>query len=246
MDIEQIRSYFNDPSTVEHYVRAVTNIGLWESERLCLDKWFDRDDRVLDLGCGAGRIGFGLWKLGFRDLWGADLSEAMIEEATAIAECLRAEIAFQWEDATALSFEPEFFGAVVFGFNGWMQIPGREWRRKALSELWRVCKPGGFFIFTTLDREDPLYEAVFSDLSDYDHDPRRNPNVLEDGDRHFKTEHGTTFMHVPRRSEVIEDLESTGWLLQEDQMRSQIANESSEVIDFSEDCRFWVAKKPTS
>lgn len=246
MDIERIRSYFNHPQTVEHYARAVANIGLWESERLWIEKEFDRDEAILDLGCGAGRIGLGLWKLGFYRLWGADLSEAMVEQASVIAQCVGAEIVFRREDATELSFEAEAFGAVVFGFNGLMQIPARQQRRKALSEIWRIVKPGGVFLFTTLDREDRLYEAVFSDSSDYDHDPIRNPNVLEDGDRHFETEHGTTFMHIPRRREVLADLEETGWLWEEDQMRSRIANESSSVLDFSEDCRFWIAKKPTS
>lgn len=246
MNIEQIRRYFNNPQTVEHYARAVANVGLWESERIWMEKWFDRGESTLDLGCGAGRIGLGLWSLGYRRLLGADLSEAMVEQAREIAECLEAEITFQREDATDLSFETDAFGSVAFGFNGLMQIPGRENRRKALEEIWRITKPGGVLLFTTLDREDRLYEAVFRDSSDYDHDRLRNPNVLEEGDRHFQTEHGTTFMHVPRRDEALEDLEATGWLWQEDRMRSEIASESSEVMDFSEDCRFWVAKKPTS
>ena len=47
MDIEQIRSYFNDPQTVEHYVRAVANIGLWKSERHLMEQEFDRDEPTL-------------------------------------------------------------------------------------------------------------------------------------------------------------------------------------------------------
>ncbi|MGY8692751.1 MAG: class I SAM-dependent methyltransferase [Verrucomicrobiia bacterium] len=245
MDIEQIRSYFNDPKTVDHYVRAVANVGLWESERLLMEKCFRRDDAILDLGCGAGRVGLGLWQIGFRKLWGADLSEEMVREARGISECLGTEIAYQREDATKMSFENGFFDAVVFGFNGLMQIPLRENRRKALKEILRITKPGGVLIFTTLDREDRLYKAVFSDSSDYDHDPIKNPNVLEEGDRHFKTKHGTTFMHVPRRDEVLADLESTGWAWEEDLMRSEVASESADVLGFSEDCRFWVAKRPT-
>jgi SAM-dependent methyltransferase len=246
MDIEQIRSYFNDSHTVEHYVRAVANVGLWESERLLIEKWFDRDKAVLDLGCGAGRVVLGLWEMGFRRLWAADLSEGMVKQACEISEYLGADIAFQQEDATDMRFETEFFSSVVFGFNGLMQIPYRKNRQKALEEIWRITKPGGILIFTTLDREDRLYKAVFGDSSDYDHDTAKNPNVIEDGDRHFHTEHGTTFMHVPRRSEVLIDLEATGWVWEEDKMRSEIASESADVLSFSEDCRFWIAKKPTS
>jgi SAM-dependent methyltransferase len=170
----------------------------------------------------------------------------MVREARGISECLGAEIAYQREDATKMSFETDFFKSVVYGFNGLMQIPLRENRRKALKEILRITNPGGVFIFTTLDREDRLYEVVFRDSSDFDHDPVRNPKVLEEGDRHFKTKHGMTFMHVPRRNEVLADLETTGWIWEEDHMRSEVASESADVLEFSEDCRFWIAKKPTS
>ncbi len=126
-----------------------------------------------------------------------------------------------------------------------MQIPGRESRRRALAEIWRVLEPGGTFIFTTLDRDDALYRSVFRNPADPDPDLDRNPYLLEKGDRHFQTSHGTTFMHVPTRREVCEDLDATGWTLVENRMRIEISRERKEVLDFSEDCRFWVAKKPT-
>ena len=70
--------------------------------------------------------------------------------------------------------------------------------------------------------------------------------MLEMGDRHFETRHGTTFMHVPTRDDIVQDLKATGWFLCEDQMRSELSDESSSVREFSEDCRFWVAKKPAT
>lgn len=243
--IERIRAYFNDPKTVEHYVRAVANIGLWDSEKTVFKRWIDPEARVLDLGCGTGRIALGLWKLGYRNIEGADLSENMVTESVRISECLGAEIRFSREDATRLRFEDERFQAVIFGFNGLMQIPGSESRREALEEIRRVLVPGGLFVFTTLDRGDPMYRTIFSNSKDFDHDRFQNPYLLEEGDRHFKTSHGTTFMHVPRRREVMDDLKTTGWTLLEDKMRSELSRERSEVEEFAEDCRFWVAKKPT-
>ncbi len=245
MNIETVRGYFKDSRTVAHYVKAVANIGLWESEKRIFENWLDRDDRILDLGCGAGRIAFGLRDIGFGQVEGADFSEEMVVEAREIAEHFGASIPFCREDATCLSYGEEAFGAVVFGFNGLMQIPGRTARRAALSEVFRILKPGGCFVFTTLDRDDRLYRVVFKDGANYDHDVERNPNLIEEGDRHFSTEHGTTFMHVPRRADVAEDLEAAGWLLLDDKMRSEIARERTEVSEFSEDCRFWIARKPT-
>ena len=243
VNIKRIREYFSDPRTIEHYRRAVANIGLWKSEIALIEKWLGRDDQVLDLGCGAGRIAFGLWKMGFKRVEGADLSESMVAEARDIADCKGAIIDFRCEDATGLSYPEERFDGVIFGFNGLMQIPGRENRRRALKEVWRVIKPDGRFIFSTLDRADRLYRSVFRDPDNFEHNIERNPNLLEMGDRHFETRHGTSFMHVPTRDDIVQDLKATGWFLCEDQMRSELSDESSSVREFSEDCRFWVVKK---
>lgn len=244
MDIERLRVYFNDPKTVEHYMKAVANVGLWESERILFDRHFEMGDSLLDLGCGAGRITMVLKQLGFEEVVGADLAEKMVTQAKEIAGFLKVAVPFRVEDATRMRFPSERFDGVIFGFNGLMQIPGRSNRRKAMQEVRRVVKPGGRFIFTTLDREDSFYATVFKDKTNYAHDLSRNSQVLEYGDRHFETEHGITFMHVPTRSEVLEDLEACDWERVDDCMRSEIADESPEVEAFSENCRFWVAKKP--
>lgn len=246
VDKEAVRGYFSDPRTVEHYVRAVANVGLWNSERIVFEERVSKRDRILDLGCGAGRIALGLWEMGYQKLTGADLAPDMVSEGRAIAAFLEADISFGVEDATVLSFAEDAFDAVIFGFNGLMQIPGWEERRLALKEIFRVLAPEGVFIFTTLDRDDSLYREVFKDTENFEHDLTRNPSLVEEGDRLFQTEHGTTFMHVPNRQEVERELRKAGFNLVDCRMRSEIARERQEVLEFSEDCRFWVAKKPAS
>ncbi|HCR30840.1 MAG TPA: class I SAM-dependent methyltransferase [Opitutae bacterium] len=246
VDIEAIREYFSDPRTVDHYVRAVANIGLWKAERAVFEERILRKDRVLDLGCGAGRIAIGLWKMGYSRVSGADFSPDMVSEARSIASFLEADVSFGIEDATRLSFGEDAFDAVVFGFNGLMQIPGWEERRRALDEIFRVLSRKGIFIFTTLDREDSLYREVFNDADNFEHDLAKNTSLIEEGDRLFETEHGTTFMHVPTREEVEQELRKAGYKVVDCRMRSEIAREKEEVLGFSEDCRFWVAKKRAS
>ena len=45
------------------------------------------------------------------------------------------------------------------------------------------------------------------------------------------------------RAEIIADLKATGWNLEFDAMRREIAEESLAVRNFSDECRFWVARK---
>ncbi len=244
MDVERVRGYFNEEGTVQHYAKAVANVGLWESEKLLFNKYFRREEYLLDLGCGAGRASIGLWEEGFERVLGTDLAESMVAESRDIADCLGCPFQFQREDATDLSFADETFDGAVFAFNGLMQIPDRRVRRRALLQIYRVLRVGGHFVFSTLDREDRLYSKVFAVADDPDHDLAQNQDLIDYGDRHFRTEHGTTFMHVPTRSEVVEDLSEAGFELVEDAMRSSLARESAAVLDFSEDCRLWVVRKP--
>ena len=129
-------------------------------------------------------------------------------------------------------------------FNGLMQIPGRENRRAALRELHGVCAPGAPFLFTTHDRDSSATERALWRLETIrwtrgDQDPR----LVEFGDRYFEDEHGRTFMHLPDRREILEDLAATGWRHSFDAMRIEIAREHHAVRDFSDECRFWAAHR---
>ena len=77
----------------------------------------------------------------------------MVAEARRINETFEYGIFFHHGDATALDYEDETYDGAIFGFNGLMQIPGRENRRRAMREIFRVLVPGSWFVFTTHDRD---------------------------------------------------------------------------------------------
>ena len=54
------RSYFESEKVVSHYFCEGHRVGLWQSEKALFTSLFSKTDRILDLGCGAGRIAFGL------------------------------------------------------------------------------------------------------------------------------------------------------------------------------------------
>jgi ubiquinone/menaquinone biosynthesis C-methylase UbiE len=249
VDGDTVREDFNAINTVLHYARAAHFIGLWKSELALIERYFpDKAVPLLEAGCGAGRVAVGLWHQGYRNITAFDFASELVEQA----ENLKQEqgipgITFLQADATRLGachlLSDMLFDGALFMFNGMMQIPGRENRRTAMRELHRVCRPGAHFIFTTHDREDP------ADLKEWAKEAERwargeqNPRLLEFGDRYFTDETGNTFMHLPDRKEVFEDLAATGWLHVNDRTRNELASETPKVRNFSDNCRFWVARK---
>ena len=259
-----VRNDFNDLTAVVHYTRAAHKLGLWRSERLLIERYFpDREVPLIEAGCGAGRVTLGLWTLGYQKLTAFDFAEELIDQARALAAEREAYgITFLHADATALPsgnpigysvsdesvrevFRESHFQGAFFMFNGMMQIPGRENRRAALRELHRVCAPGAPLLFTSHDRDCSAAERLLWRLEKARWERNeQDPRLVEFGDRYFE-EAGTgrTFMHLPDRAEILADLAATGWRHEFDAMRRALARERPAVVDFSDECRFWVAHR---
>lgn len=249
IDGATVRDDFNAISAVLHYTKAAHFVGLWKSELVLITRHFpDRAARLLEAGCGAGRVGVGLWQHGYRDITGFDFAAELVDQARNLATEKNAPgLTFVQADATSLEtcqpLNGKLFDGVLFMFNGLMQIPGRENRRTALRGLHRLSKPGAPFIFSTHDRGDP------KDLKEWEKEAARwakgeqNPRLVEFGDRYFTDDNGNTFMHLPDRPEVLEDMAATGWTHVEDATRNELASETPKVRNFSDNCRFWVARR---
>jgi len=243
MDGGTVKNYYRDPVAVRHFVDAATRLGLWASEEAVLTRVFDPEQTLLECGCGAGRIAFGLWELGYRHLLGFDFSREMIVEARRMARLLEYGISFRVADATRLEFEKESFDGAFFGFNGLMQIPLRAHRRQAMNRIADAVRSGGYFVFTTHDRGLNRYRDLWADERRLWDSGKQSASLLEFGDRHFSTPQGMIFIHIPDQGEVRDDLAATGFDLVETHLRSELASESAEVREFSEECRFWIARK---
>ncbi|MEO6874506.1 MAG: class I SAM-dependent methyltransferase [Opitutaceae bacterium] len=251
---DTVRADFNDLLAVVHYTRAAHELGLWQSERTLIERFFpDRTARLLEAGCGAGRVTLGLWTLGFRHLTAVDFADELVDQAQSLAIERGADgpdaITFLHADATALSvcntIRYKQFDGALFMFNGLMQIPGRERRRAALRELHRVCRPCAPLLFTTHDRDSSPTERLLWRLEAGRWERgEQDQRLVEFGDRYFEdVGTGRTFMHLPDRAEILADLAATGWTHTFDAMRKEIAKEPRAVLDFSDECRFWVAER---
>ena len=251
ISFRQVREDFNDLRAVVHYTRAAHKLGLWASETDVFEKYLPRDPQVpiLEAGCGAGRVSLGLWESGRRRIFAFDFAE----ELCAMAQSLFLErevgdaITLFHADARRIHqcnhYGDTRFGAVLFMFNGLMQIPRRRNRRAAMRSLRAIATPGAPFVFTTHDREHSASErkAWWYEARQWAAG-KQDPLLVEFGDRYFEDDLGRTFMHLPDRAEILADLKATGWRHEWDGMRRDIAKESRAVRDFSDECRFWVAR----
>jgi SAM-dependent methyltransferase len=113
-----------------------------------------RGQPTLDIGVGGGRT-VPLLKLLTDDYVGIDVAPAMVE-----ACCERyPDVDVRLGDATNLSmFRDGQFGLAFFSFNG-IDMLGHDDRARALAELYRVLRPGGHLVFSTLNRQGRTYLA---------------------------------------------------------------------------------------
>lgn len=240
LDETLVRQLCESPEFVAAHDLAAREVGLWESEKILADHFFPRDGRILDVGCGAGRVALGLCEEGFPEVEGIDFAPAMIQSAREEAVRRGLDVRFEVGTARDLPYPDDTFAVTFFSGGGWMQIPGRENRRRALRELFRVTQAGGMFWATTYAREMEEY-------ADFWTDPARRGEIPpggEFGDLLEESDQGMVFIHVPSVAEVEEDLRETGWTDIQSIQRSMIADEPPEVLKSSDECLFWHARKP--
>lgn len=70
----------------ETYRNATSDVGLWKSERYVVEKYFQKDKNILDIGCGAGRTTINLFKMGYQNIIGLDLTPSMLQEAILVSK----------------------------------------------------------------------------------------------------------------------------------------------------------------
>lgn len=248
----QVRADFNDLRAVVHYTRAAHRLGLWASEEKVFAEHLPKKKtaRILEAGCGAGRVALGLWEQGYKKIHAFDFAEELCAQAQSlfIERKVKKAITLFHADARKIAQHPEVVGiqfeAALFMFNGLMQIPHKRNRRAALRSIRACCKPGAPLVFTTHDRDHSKLERfMWKREAKLWLTNQQDPALVEFGDRYFEDDLGRTFMHLPNREEILTDLIATGWTHTWDNMRRRISKESQAVRDFSDECRFWVARR---
>lgn len=184
---------------------------------------FDKSLRILDVGCGTGRHAIELAKRGY-DITGIDLSESMLAQAREKAEAEKLQINFLKRDARDMGFGPEFGLAIMMCEGAFPLMETDEMNFEILKSAAAALKPGGKFIFTTLNGLFPVFNsiekfcasntseggAVYSSNT-FDLMTFRDHNIteLEDDDGNMKTYDCNERYYIP--SEITWLLKSLGF-----------------------------------
>jgi ubiquinone/menaquinone biosynthesis C-methylase UbiE len=115
---------------------------LWREMKFLVDDFVKPGEKILDLGCGNGRL-YETLKEKKVDYIGVDFSEKLIE----IAKRRFPETKFQAADAINLPFPNNFFDK-IYSTAVLHHIPSEEFRLQFLKEARRVLKPEGLLILT--------------------------------------------------------------------------------------------------
>lgn len=147
--LQQTKTGYNQ--IAEHF--SATRYQPWSEWQLFLE-YIKAGQKILDLGCGNGRLFFSFLKDYSVEYYGIDNSEKLIEIAQ--KRIFKSQFSifkefsspnFQIADITDLPYQDNFFD-VVISIAAFHHLPNKELRLKSLRGIYRVLKPGGHLLMT--------------------------------------------------------------------------------------------------
>lgn len=147
---EWIISKYSQSIEIEFFLKEVDK-GLKSFEEKFLVKHLKPGAGVLDIGCGVGREAIALARKGYK-IVGIDISPRSVEIARQKAQEMKITVDYQIGEAGNLKFNDNSFDYVLMIAQLIHHIHGRKNRIRALSEAWRVLRPGGGLILTIRNR----------------------------------------------------------------------------------------------
>lgn len=149
-----VRQKYAHPAVVNYWV-DLSRAGLQKCEQEMVHRYLPPQGRLLDAGCGTGRAGLALERMGYK-VTGIDLSLAMLAAGRSRVAPNKLNAA----NLLRLPFSDHSFDAVFMFFGALQHIPGRNQRRQAIAEMGRVTRLEGHLILG-LDNIAPALSCYF-------------------------------------------------------------------------------------
>ncbi len=196
--------YLHSESMVDAYDANLAGTPLLETDVHFCEKHFTKPGKLIDLGCGTGRLLIPFAKRGF-DCLGVDLSDAMLAAAADKAKRSRVSIALlkaNLVELDAIGNATCDYAACLFSTLG--MIRGAENRGKVLRHVQRILKPGGIFVAHVHNRWFRFGRGL----------GRKGP---EKGDCTMPQAYGGAelTLHHFSRTEIVDELRQAGFVVRE-------------------------------
>ncbi len=120
---------------------------------------FNKELKIIDIGCGTGRHSIELSKRGY-SITGIDLSESLLERARKKAKQNGLKLEFLRHDARSLPFENQFDAAIMMCEGGFPLMETDEMNYEILKNVSRSLKNTSKLVFTTLNGLFPLFHSI--------------------------------------------------------------------------------------
>lgn len=120
---------------------------------------FNKNIKILDIGCGTGRHAIELARRGYT-VTGVDLSDSMLQHARKKARNNNVKVQFKQCDARDLPYNNQFDLVIMLCEGAFPLMETDEMNFGILKNAAKALKTNGKYIFTTLNGLFPLFHSV--------------------------------------------------------------------------------------
>jgi ubiquinone/menaquinone biosynthesis C-methylase UbiE len=144
--------YLHSEEMVSGYDAQMRASALASADIRYCETWLTPPGRLVDLGCGTGRLAIHMASLG-HVATGVDLSPEMLTQAERNSQQTGVNVTWQAGNLVALTEIPDAsFDHAASLFSTLGMIRGTENRERAMREVQRILKPGGRFVWHVHNR----------------------------------------------------------------------------------------------
>jgi ubiquinone/menaquinone biosynthesis C-methylase UbiE len=208
--------YVSSERVAREYDAALAGTPLLEIDLRFAERFFTTPGRLVDLGCGTGRLLFHCAARGFACL-GVDLSEAMLDVVRQKAEQEGLKVERLKANLVELDALPDAsfdYAACLFSTLG--MVLGAANRRRMIGHVYRLLRPGGLFVLHVHNRWFNVWNRPGRTWLLRDRWERLLGRV-EGGDRVMPVHQGVAglTLHLFTRGEAIQLLTEAGFRIRE-------------------------------
>jgi ubiquinone/menaquinone biosynthesis C-methylase UbiE len=148
----ELWKYLHDFDQARTYDERLADTPLLQVDRAFVEHHCQPPGRLIDLGCGTGRLSLRMAEHSYPVL-GVDLSEEMLRVARAKAAALSLQIHFLKANLVELNVLADAsFDHAACLFSTLGMIVGSAERRRAIGHVYRLLRPGGIFVLHVHNR----------------------------------------------------------------------------------------------